>query len=390
MATLAPVTGTPSPSVRTIGRVLGRSPLPGRFGPNWYAAVMGTAIVGNGVHVLPQPAAGAAHTAVAGAAAAVWSLSLLMLAVLAGTRLLARRLPDRIRALDAPATAVFLGCPPMAMLAVGAGALGAGAPVVGVLGSGTGVALDAALWIGGTLYGLGVAVRVTLLLIAPPLAPAGPTAPATVAPDRGLRRADCAPTWLLPVVAPMVSAALGPALIPHLPAGGQARETMLALCVALFGASLLAVLVLLPGIWSRLVHEGPLPLLLVPTLFLVLGPLGQSVTAVTQFATAAPALRGFALVYGVAVLGFALLWLGVAGTVSVRALRGGMPFAMTWWAYTFPVGTCVTGAAGLWRLTGLDLFAALALALFALLLTAWTVVGARTARGLANGALTTT
>jgi tellurite resistance protein TehA-like permease len=370
MATLVSVTRLPGSSVRTVGR----SPLPGRFGPNWYAAVMGTAIVANGAHALPQPATGAVHTAVAGAAAAVWSLSLLMLVALAGTRLLARRLPDRIRALDAPSTAVFLGCPPMAMLAVGAGALGAGAPVVGVLDPDAGIALDAALWIGGTLYGLGVAVRVMLLL--------------TVAHDRGAGRADCAPTWLLPVVAPMVSAALGPALIPHLPAGGQARESMLVLCVALFGASLLAVLVLLPGIWSRLVHEGPLPLLLVPTLFLVLGPLGQSVTAVTQFATAAPALRGFALVYGVAVLGFALLWLGVAGTVSVHALRGGMPFAMTWWAYTFPVGTCVTGAAGLWRLTGLDLFAALALALFALLLAAWTVVGARTARGLANGALT--
>ena len=378
MATLASPTRTPRPSVRTLGRALGRSPLPGRFGPNWYAAVMGTAIVANGAHALPQPGTGSVHTAVAGAAAGVWLLSLLMLAVLAAARLAARRLPDRIRALDGVSTAVFLGCPPMAMLAVGAGALGAGAPLLSGLfgpatGSAAGVALDAALWTGGTLYGIGVAGRVLYLLLT------------RYRVDRG----GAAPTWLLPVVAPMVSAALGPALIPHLPAAGQARETLLALCVALFGCSLLAVLVLLPGIWSRLAHEGPLPQLLVPTLFLVLGPLGQSVTAVSQFTGAAPGLRGFALVYGVAVLGFALLWLGVAGAVTVGALRGGMPFAMTWWAYTFPVGTCVTGAAGLWRLTGLDVFAVLALGLFALLLVAWAVVGARTARGIANGALTT-
>ena len=338
----------------------------GRFGPNWYAAVMGTAIVANGAHALPKPLQ---VPGLVTAEAAVWLLALLLLVALAAVRLAARRLPDRIRALDAPSTAVFLGCPPMAMLAVGAGALGAGGPVVG---TGTlAIALDAALWTGGTLYGLGVAGRVMYLLVT------------RYRVDRG----GCAPTWLLPVVAPMVSAALGPALVPHLPTG-QARESLLALCVALFGASLLAVLVLLPGIWSRLVHEEPLPVLLVPTLFLVLGPLGQSVTAVTQFAAVAPGLRGFALVYGVAVLGFALLWLGVAGAVTVRSLRAGMPFAMTWWAYTFPVGTCVTGAAGLWRLSGLDLFAVLAVALFALLLTAWAVVGVRTVRGLVSGALT--
>ena len=338
--------------------------LPGRFGPNWYAAVMGTAIVANGAHALPGTARSGALTHVA---AGVWLLSLLMLTALAATRLAARRLPRRIRALDDPATAVFLGCPPMAMLAVGAGALGAGAPL---LGPGTAVALDAALWTGGTLYGLGVAARVMYLLL-----------------DRyRVERAGAAPTWLLPVVAPMVSAALGPALIPHLPAG-QPRATLLAVCVGLFGASLLAVLMLLPGIWSRLVHEGPLPTALVPTLFLVLGPLGQSVTAATQFATAAPAMRGFALVYGTAVIGFALLWLTVAGAVTLRALRSGMPFGMTWWAYTFPVGTCVTGTAGLWHETGLDLFAVLSVALYALLLTAWAVVSFRTVRGLAAGVL---
>ncbi|MFC1439216.1 C4-dicarboxylate ABC transporter [Streptacidiphilus sp. N1-10] len=358
MSTTATAHAFPTPASGTL------LTLPGRFGPNWYAAVMGTAIVANGAHALPGTVRSGA---LADAAAGVWLLSLLLLVALATVRLAARRLPRRIRALDDPATAVFLGCPPMAMLAVGAGALGAGAPL---LGAGTAVALDAALWTGGTLYGLGVAARVMYLLL-----------------DRyRVERAAAAPTWLLPVVAPMVSAALGPALIPHLPAG-QARDTLLAVCVALFGASLLAVLTLLPGIWSRLVHDGPLPIALVPTLFLVLGPLGQSVTAVTQFAAADPAMRGFALVYGTAVIGFALLWLTVAGAVTLRALRSGMPFAMTWWAYTFPVGTCVTGTAGLWHLTGLDLFAALSLALYALLLTAWTVVAFRTVRGLTAGVL---
>ena len=48
----------------------------------------------------------------------------------------------------------------------------------------------------------------------------------------------------------------------------------------MFGLSLLATLLMLPLIFARLVRHGPLPLALTPTLFLVLGPLGQSTTAV--------------------------------------------------------------------------------------------------------------
>ncbi|WP_084724670.1 TDT family transporter [Streptacidiphilus melanogenes] len=328
----------------------------GRFGPNWYAAVMGTAIVANGAHVLP------------GGLPAVWAelfwvLGFAGLLTLAGIRLLGRLDRARVRPLDDPSVAVFLGCPPMALMAVGFGALGAGEPL---LGPGVGLAVDAVLWTLGTLYGLWAAGTVMFGLVT----------------RYRVTRADAVPTWLLPVVAPMVSAALGPALVPHLPAG-QAQQTMLFACVAMFGMSLVAVLMLLPTLFARLAHEGPLPPVLVPTLFLVLGPLGQSVTAVTQFAAHGPAVfAGFALLYGVPVLGFALLWLAVAGAATVRGLRQGMPFAMTWWAYTFPVGTCVTGAAGLYARTGSDAFAVVSAALYALLVAAWAVAALRTARSL--------
>ena len=126
----------------------------------------------------------------------------------------------------------------------------------------------------------------------------------------------------------MVSAALGPLLVPHLPAG-QGREALLLGCYALFGLSLLATLLMLPLVFARLVHHGPLPLALTPTLFLVLGPLGQSTTAVGKLADAAPGRRGrrlrhglgaFAVLYGVPVMGFALLWLALAAAMVVRAV----------------------------------------------------------------------
>ncbi|WP_067480471.1 TDT family transporter [Actinomadura hibisca] len=333
-------------------------------GPNWHACVMGTAIVATGAHVLPVQVPGQRAFAVT-----VWALSLAVLALVCAARAVhLTRYRETARAqLDDPAVAVFYGCPPMALLAVGHATLLVGADV---LGARTAVMLDAALWTTGTLYGLAVAAAVPHLMIT----------------RHDLRPGSAAPAWLLPVVAPMVSAATGPALIPHLPPG-QPRATLLYGCYALFGLSLLATLALLPVIWARLAHHGLAPVTLTPTLFLVLGPLGQSTTAVNQLADAAavapayaPAMRAFAVLYGVPVMGFALLWLALALAANVRALRAGMPFAMTWWAYTFPVGTCVTGAAALAKHTGLDVLAVLAVALYLPLTAAWAVAGTRTLR----------
>ncbi|BFO20065.1 hypothetical protein SHKM778_64530 [Streptomyces sp. KM77-8] len=94
-----------------------------------------------------------------------------------------------------------------------------------------------------------------------------------------------------------------------------------------------------------------------------------------------------AVLYGVPVMGFALLWLCLAAALVVRAWRRGMRFAMTWWSFTFPVGTCVTGAGALAARTGLVAYDVLALALYALLVAAWAVAARCTARGLVSGAL---
>ncbi|KUN36931.1 C4-dicarboxylate ABC transporter [Streptomyces longwoodensis] len=361
-----------SPGVRPAPRL----PALRHLGPNWYACVMGTAIVATAGAALPLRLPG-----LRAACGAVWALSLVLLAVL----LVARALHwahhrDQARAhLRDPAVVPFYGCLAMALLAVGGGALGVGRDWIG---TGPAVALDAVLFTAGTAVGLATAVAVPYLM-------------AVRQRPGGDEPGQATPVWLLPLVAPMVSAALGPALVPYLPAG-QARATLLLGCVALFGVSLLATFLMLPLVFARLVTRGPLPLALTPTLFLVLGPLGQSTTAVGRFADVAPGVvpapyadgfRVLAVLYGVPVTGFALLWLCLATAHVVRARRQGLGFSMTWWAFTFPVGTCVTGAAALARHTGLVVYDVLAVALYVLLVGAWGVAAVRTAGGLLSGAL---
>ncbi|MET9831913.1 TDT family transporter [Streptomyces sp. NPDC006385] len=343
------------------------------LGPHWYASVMGTAAVATAGSVLPVHVPGLRTVCTA-----VWALSLALLVALLGARALHwthHRDQARAHLLD-PATAPFYGCLSMALSAVGGGAVTVGRDWIG---TGAAVALDAVLFGAGTVVGLAAAVAVPYLM----------------AVRHRTEPSQATPVWLLPLVAPMVSAALGPLLVPHLPPG-QAQETLLLACVAMFGLSLLATLLMLPLVFARLVTGGPLPLALTPTLFLVLGPLGQSTTAVGAFADAAagvvpaPYSEGFgvlAVLYGVPVMGFALLWFGLATAHVLRARRHGMGFAMTWWAFTFPVGTCVTGAAALARHTGLVVYDWLTIGLYGVLAGAWATAAACTARGLLNGAL---
>lgn len=369
----APLNSTTPPGPRT-PRTARITLATRHLGPNWYASVMGTAIIAGAGATLPVHVPGLRT-----ACTAVWAFSLLMLTALVTARTLHwvhHRDQARAHLLD-PAVAPFYGCLSMALLAVGGGALLVGEDWIGTSAA---VALDAVLFTVGTVIGLAAAVAIPYLMIVKHRAEPG----------------QASPVWLLPLVAPMVSAALGPLLVPHLPAG-QAQETLLFACFAMFGLSLLATLVTLPLIFARLLTGGSFPIALTPALFLVLGPLGQSTTAVNKFADTAmsgvvpaPYDQGFAVfavLYGVPVMGFALLWLALAGAMVVRARRRGMGFAMTWWAFTFPVGTCVTGAEGLGKHTGLAVYDWLAVALYALLVTAWAVALTQTLRGVLNGRL---
>ncbi len=341
------------------------------LGPNWFASVMGTGIVANAAALLPVRVPGL-HTL----ALVFWVLAATMLvALLVATAVHWTRHGDNARAHALnPTMAPFYGAPPMALLTVGAGAGLIGHDLIGDY---LALRVDATLWVLGTLTGLAASAAVPVLMF--------------TRHDLAIEKTFA--TWLMPVVPPMVSAATGAALIEHLPAG-QWQLSMLIACYALFGLSLLASVVTITLVWGRLAWHKTGPAQTVPTLWIVLGPLGQSITAAGLLAAAAggvisdpyaTALKAMGVVYGVPVWGFAALWLGIALTITLRTARDRLPFSLTWWSFTFPLGTFVTGTSELARQTGATSMEGISVALYALLIGGWLLAGTNTLRQAVRG-----
>jgi C4-dicarboxylate transporter/malic acid transport protein len=339
----------------------------GFLGPNWFASVMGTGIVATAGATLPVHIPGLrAFAEAVWVATTVW-LVMLVVAVVAHWV----RHPTVARShAHNPQMGHFYGAAPMALLTVGAGATLVGRDLIGEQAA---VDLDWVLWTAGTVGGLFTAISIPYLMFTQ----------YRVEPDAAFGG------WLMPVVPPMVSAATGALLIPHM-APGTGRQTMLYGCYAMFGLSLVASLIIITMVWSRLAHYGTSGTARVPTLWIVLGPLGQSITAAGLLGTnaalavdpdLADGMAVFAIVYGVPVWGFAVLWIALATALTIRTLRRGMPFALTWWSLTFPVGTFVTGTTQLAVHTGLPSFRVAAAIGYVGLLSTWCLVAVRTLRG---------
>lgn len=342
--------------------------------PNWFAMVMGTGIVANAA-----AAVGPKSPVLMGFATVVWlAATALLLLISAGFATHWVRHPGNARRYAThPVMAQFYGALPMAILTVGAGTVRFGPPL---LGSGPATAIGFVLWGLGTAIGLVTCVWVPYVMIT----------------EFHRHEVTALPAWLMPIVPPMVSAATGAALIGAVPAG-QARLAMLSACYALFGLSLILGMITMTMIYSRLVHGGVPTGTAAPTVWIMLGMIGQSITAVNLLAahadsvftgSEAPIVMGlkvFGIIYGLAMGGFGCAVFTLATCLTVRAFRRGLPFALTWWSFTFPIGTCVTGLSALGVALGANPIRGAADVLYVVLVIAWGVVAARTARGVFSG-----
>jgi tellurite resistance protein TehA-like permease len=296
-------------------------------GPAWFPAAMGTGILATCTQGLA-----AVVPALHGPALLLLALAWLVLAAVGGTFLLhALRRPDRFRATVADlAVAPFYGAVSMGLLAVGSATLAVAGPHLPTAAT----AVAWVLWAAGTLLGVVTAVGHPMRLLA--AGPAGRGAPT--------------PVWALPVVPPMVSASGGAVLAGTLPPA--AASAVLLLCGALFVLALSLGTVVFVLAYGRLARGHALPLQGSPAIWIPLGVAGQS-TAAANFVLAEAdrllppgalaVLHELAVGYSVLALSLGAVAAGVALRVTAGALRRGMTFSLSWWSFTFPVGTMSLG-----------------------------------------------
>ncbi len=347
-----------------------RSELQAHIAPNLFTTVMGTGIVATSAATLPIQAPGL-HTL----ATAVWVLACIALVVVTAAFIAQWTLHrDTARGhLNDPLMSHFYGAPAMAVMTVGAGTLLFGSEFIGRTAA---VVVDATLWSIGTAIGLVAIGFVTTRLI-----------------TRSDRGGVPVPARMMSVVAPMVSASTGALLIPEF-ADELVRLVLLTSCYVLFTIGLVFGTATAFFVYRRLILVGLPARAASPTVWIPLGMVGQSITAAITLgsecrgefsgstANVADALHTAGTVYGIAV---GLVGLAVAATavsITVHVARRGLPFSFTWWSFTFPIGTCVTGATALGTTTGSGEIHAVAVMLYVVLFTVWAIVVTRTVGGI--------
>jgi C4-dicarboxylate transporter/malic acid transport protein len=331
-----------------------------RIGPAWFTSVMGTGILAIGIAATPLALPGREIIALA-----LWAATASLFA--AYTALMLAKLALRPAALRTTFTdAVTMhawGAPPMAAFTVAVGAMIIGAHALPAPAC---LALAQTLFVAGSFGAVATAFAIPYRLFT----------------AHALTLENVNGTWLLAVVPPIVASVPAALLSPSWPA--EMRGTMLGLAYAMLGLGVLLAALMIAAFFLRLiVHKVPAAPL-VPAMWIVVGPLGQSIAGALALGAAARAVwpaygAGLAvagLVYGVVMWGFAMYWLAMAIVLTLRAVRERIPFTLGWWAFTFPVGVLTAGTVGLYRATNAPLFAIIAVALLALLATMWTLVAA--------------
>lgn len=330
--------------------------------PGWFTSVMGTGILAIGLQLAPI------HVGLyIPLSQLLWLIDVVLFTVLLLLWIAQAMVYPKaiIASLHDPVHAQLWGAPPMASFTVATGFLVIGAHLTPIALS---TQIAQVLWIFGVILSIIGVYAVPFLMFT----------------RHELALDTMTGSWLLPIVPPIVASVPGALLASTWPVAW--RGNMLGLAYALWGIGILLSFIVIAQFYTRLAYHKIPAGALVTTLWLVVGPLGQSVAGINALGNAAlaiwptwgHALQAGGLLYGLPVWGLGIYWLGLAIGATLRTAFKHLPFTMGWWAFTFPVGVLTSGTYALYARTGASLFAWSGVVLLALLALMWSLVAWRT------------
>ena len=188
------------------------------------------------------------------------------------------------------------------------------------------------------------------------------------------------PSWFIPPVGLIVIPIAGSLIIPQ--TSGLARELVIFLNYFGWGAGFLIYLALLAIAMYRFILHHPLPNTLAPTIWINLGPIGAGTVALVKLIqnSSFVTVKEPFFVFGFLFWGFGIWWVIMAIAMTTHYIkRLKLPYAMSWWAFTFPLGAYVAATHTISSLFHIQLIDYIGFALYWLLAILWLVTLVKTA-----------
>ena len=346
------------------------------FTPNWFTVTMGTGALALTLNQFPLAVPG-----LRAVATALWLANIALFALFSLLYAARWALFPREAALvfRHPVMSMFFGAIPMGLVTIINGFLAFGPDVVG---AGPAVSIARGLWYADGAMSVVCGVAIPYFMF--------------TRQEHSIEKLTA--VWLLPIVASEVAAASGGLLAPHL----AAPEGILVLVLSyiLWACSVPLAMSVLVLLFLRLaLHKLPERDMGVSA-WLALGPIGTGALGLVMLGVAAPKIFaanglgavgevafGLGVIGGLILWGYGVWWLSLAVLKTARYLRGGLPFNLGWWGFTFPLAVYTLSTLALARVTGLSLFSFAGGGLTVCLAIFWVVVAARTAQGAWSTAL---
>lgn len=196
------------------------------------------------------------------------------------------------------------------------------------------------------------------------------------------------PAWFIPPVALMVIPLVGNSLINQF--SGMAQEFVIFLNYFGWGAGFFIYLSLLAISMYRFILHHPLPNTLAPTIWINLGPIGAGTIALINLVknSAFVTIKEPFFVFGLIFWGFGIWWVMMAIIMTLHYVKKlNLPYAMSWWAFTFPLGAYVAASHSVANIFSIELIDYIGFALYILLLFFWIFTLAKTAVNTYHGTL---
>jgi C4-dicarboxylate transporter/malic acid transport protein len=346
------------------------------FSPGWFASVMGTAVFVIELFVFQDsiPLAKTGQLLFLGLAFAMF------LAILIPWTLRWFRHFDRVRHdLTHPVSAAFFPTMPISLI-VGGIALEKAGPLF--MPHELLLPVLQGLWLAGTA-GIGL-FSLTILSIY------------FHKPDMKWQIANLG--WLIPPVSALIVPVLGGSLAIEY-AGTTLGAVNLIGSLVFLGIGTVLFLFVMGAVFSRYLFHDLLPAHLAPTIWIGIAPTAiltiisiKIIKPVTMFlgapAEAAQVLAVLAKMVAIGLWGFAFFWLIFAIIITWQHHRRvSLPFAMSWWAFTFPLGAFVVSTGVLFQTTQVVFFQWVGLAAMLGFVGIWAIVATRTVKGVISGTI---